>query len=73
MKFTTKPDLAAGMITGAAGAGVPFAWVAADEVYGRSSRFQEEMAHRYVICQGVRAVSCLIVCRRRSRLGVSRS
>ena len=24
------------MITGAIGAGVPFAWVAGDEVYGRS-------------------------------------
>jgi len=41
VKFITKPDLAAGMITGAAAAGVPFAWVAADEVYGRSSRFRE--------------------------------
>ncbi len=29
------------MITAAAGAGVPFAWVAADEVYGRSSRLRE--------------------------------
>ena len=39
--FTTKPALGAGMITGAAGAGVPFAWVAADEVYGRSSKLRE--------------------------------
>jgi hypothetical protein len=29
------------MITAAAGAGVPFAWVAADEVYGRSSKLRE--------------------------------
>jgi SRSO17 transposase len=39
--FTTKPDLGAQMVTGAAGAGVPFAWAAADEVYGRSSKFRE--------------------------------
>ena len=29
------------MITAAAGAGVPFAWVAADEVYGRSSKLRK--------------------------------
>ncbi len=29
--FTTKPALGTAMVTGAAGAGVPFAWVAADE------------------------------------------
>jgi SRSO17 transposase len=39
--FTTKPTLGAGMVTGAAGAGMPFAWVAADEVYGRSSKLRE--------------------------------
>ncbi|HXZ72777.1 MAG TPA: IS701 family transposase [Streptosporangiaceae bacterium] len=39
--FTTKPDLGAQMVTGAVGAGVPFAWVAADEVYGRSSGFRQ--------------------------------
>ncbi len=39
--FTTKPALGTAMITGAAGAGVPFAWVAADEVYGRSSKLRE--------------------------------
>jgi SRSO17 transposase len=38
--FTTKPDLGAQMIARAAGAGVPFAWAAADEVYGRSSKFR---------------------------------
>jgi SRSO17 transposase len=35
--FATKPVLGTAMLTGAARAGVPFAWVAADEVYGRSS------------------------------------
>ena len=39
--FTTKPALGTAMIAGAAGAGVPFAWVAGDEVYGRSSKLRE--------------------------------
>jgi SRSO17 transposase len=36
-RFATKTELGAQMVTGAIGAGVPFAWVAGDEVYGRSS------------------------------------
>ena len=40
-QFTTKPALGTAMLTGAAGAGVPFAWAAADEVYGRSSKLRE--------------------------------
>ncbi len=50
--FTTKPALAAGMVTGAAASGVPFAWVAADEVYGRSSKFRracEQAGKGYVL------------------------
>ena len=50
--FTTKPDLGAQMITGAAGTGIPFAWVAADEVYGRSSKLRracEEAGKGYVL------------------------
>ncbi|HLN71115.1 MAG TPA: IS701 family transposase, partial [Streptosporangiaceae bacterium] len=50
--FTTKPTLGAQMITGAAGAGIPFAWVAADEVYGRSSKLRqacEEAGKGYVL------------------------
>ena len=39
--FTTKPALGTAMIAGAADAGVPFAWVAAGEVYGRSSKLRE--------------------------------
>jgi hypothetical protein len=39
--FITKPALGAKMITGAAGAGILFAWVAADEVYGRSSKLRQ--------------------------------
>jgi SRSO17 transposase len=39
--FTTKPALGTAMIAGAAGAGVPFGWVAGDEVYGRSSKLRE--------------------------------
>jgi len=34
VKFATKPHLAVDMIERAIGAGVPFAWVAADSVYG---------------------------------------
>jgi SRSO17 transposase len=52
VRFTTKPDLGAQMVAGAAGAGVPFAWVAADEVYGRSSRLRracEQAGKGYVL------------------------
>jgi SRSO17 transposase len=41
MEFATKPALGTAMITAAADAGVPFAWAAADEVYGRSSKLRE--------------------------------
>jgi SRSO17 transposase len=40
-EFTTKPALGTAMITAAADAGVPFAWVAADEVYGRGRKLRE--------------------------------
>jgi SRSO17 transposase len=40
--FATKTRLGTEMVTGAIGAGVPFGWVAGDEVYGRSSRLREE-------------------------------
>src|SRR5271169_2030269 len=39
-RFATKTELGAEMVTGAIGAGVPFSWVAGDEVYGRSSRLR---------------------------------
>ena len=42
VEFTTKPALGTAMITAAADAGAPFAWVAAaDEVYGRSGKLRE--------------------------------
>jgi len=41
MQFTTKPALGTAMLTGAAAGGIPFAWAAADEVYGRSARLRE--------------------------------
>jgi len=41
VEFTTKPALGTAMITAAAAAGVPFAWAAADEVYGRSGKLRE--------------------------------
>jgi SRSO17 transposase len=34
IRFATKPKLAVGMIERAITAGMPFAWVAADSVYG---------------------------------------
>jgi SRSO17 transposase len=40
-EFVTKPALGTAMLTGAASAGVPFAWLAADEVYGRSAKLRE--------------------------------
>ena len=36
MAFATKPKLAQAMLERAVRAGVPFAWVAADEVYGQN-------------------------------------
>ena len=40
VRFATKTELGTQMVTGAAAAGVPFGWVAGDEVYGRSSRLR---------------------------------
>ena len=40
-RFAAKPALAAAMVTAAARAGVPFSWVAGDEVYGRSGRLRQ--------------------------------
>ena len=36
LAFATKPKLAQDMVERALKAGVPFAWVAADEVYGQN-------------------------------------
>ena len=41
VEFTTKPALGTDDDRRACGAGVPFAWVAGDEVYGRSSKLRE--------------------------------
>ena len=52
VEFATKPALGTAMITGAADADVPFAWAAADEVYGRGSKLREacEKQHKgYVV------------------------
>ncbi len=56
VEFATKPDLALEMITGAVAAGMPAAWVAADEVYGDNGAFRASVAKLglgYVL-----AVSC---------------
>ena len=49
--FAAKPDLGAQMITGAARHPDPFAWVAANEVYGRSWKLRraEEAGKGYVL------------------------
>jgi SRSO17 transposase len=41
VRFATKPALAAAMVTAAAWSRVPFAWVAGDEVYGRSGQLRQ--------------------------------
>jgi SRSO17 transposase len=41
LKFATKPELAVEQLKRLAAAGLRFCWVAADEVYGRSSAFRE--------------------------------
>ncbi|MFI7075610.1 IS701 family transposase [Micromonospora sediminicola] len=43
VKFATKSELAADMITAAVDAGVPAAWAAADEAYGNSSVFRAHL------------------------------
>ena len=50
--FSTKPDLARRMLERALDAGVPAAWVAADEVYGSDSKLRfwlEERRQPYVV------------------------
>ena len=41
VRFATKPALAAAMVTAAVRSCVPFAWVAGDEVYGRSGKLRQ--------------------------------
>jgi SRSO17 transposase len=52
VEFATKTQLGTQMITDAAGRGVPFAWAAGDEVYGRSSKLRaacEKAGKGYVL------------------------
>ena len=46
--FATKPELARTMISRAAGAGVPFGWVAADEVYGQHAPLRDWLEEHQV-------------------------
>lgn len=56
VRFATKPELARRMLERAVRAGVPAAWVTADELYGNDTelrRWLEQNRHPYVV-----AVSC---------------
>jgi SRSO17 transposase len=46
--FATKPKLAQDMLERAVAAGVPFAWVAADEVYGQNPGLREWLEDREI-------------------------
>jgi SRSO17 transposase len=54
--FATKPELARQMIERAVRAGVPFAWVAGDEVYGGNPKLREWLEEQRV--PYVMAVAC---------------
>jgi SRSO17 transposase len=74
-EFTTKPALGTAMLSGAASAGVPFAWAAADEVYGRSSKLREacEKAQKgYVLAVPVNFTVTLPSGRRTTAAAVAR-
>ena len=73
--FTTKPALGTAMLTAAACAGVPFAWAAANEVYGRSSELREacEKAQKgYVLAVPVNFTVTLPSGRRATAAAVAR-
>jgi SRSO17 transposase len=46
VEFATKPELAARMLTRALDAGVPAAWVTADEVYGQQFKLRQRLEER---------------------------
>jgi SRSO17 transposase len=56
VRFATKPELAAQMTVAALDAGVPAAWVTAEEVYGGNSGFRAALEDRRV--GSVLAVAC---------------
>lgn len=61
--FATKPQLAREMVESAIEAGVPFAWVTGDEVYGQSPAFRDWLMSRRI--PFVLAVPCTQrVCRK---------
>ena len=45
-EFATKPELARLMLGRALDAGVPAAWVTADEAYGRDGKFRDWLEQR---------------------------
>ncbi len=67
--FATKPELARAMIERAVGAGLPFSWVAADEVYGGNPKLRtwlEEQGIGYVMAVSRDAMIATAAGRRRA-------
>jgi SRSO17 transposase len=48
VEFAAKPELARQMIARAAGAGMPFCWVAADEVYGQNTPLRHWLEDHHI-------------------------
>ena len=48
MAFATKPKLAQAMLERAVKAGLPFAWVAADEVYGQNPGLRDWLEQEHI-------------------------
>jgi SRSO17 transposase len=75
VEFATKPALGTAMITAAASAGVPFAWAAADEVYGRSGKLREACENEnkgYVVAVPVNFTATLPAGRKTAVAAVAR-
>ena len=48
VQFATKPELARQMLARALDAGIPAAWVTADEAYGKDHKFRDFLEQRRI-------------------------